>query len=75
MPTEKPVRFEMVVSPRWLQAVDHWRAKQDDIPSREQAIRRLVEDSLQLASEARGQRERIDIWDADVARVSAADSS
>ena len=69
MPTEKPVRFEMVAPARWLKAVDHWRAKQDDIPSREEAIRQLVEHSLQLASEARGQRERIDIWDADVARV------
>ncbi|MEP6982250.1 MAG: hypothetical protein ABI853_01220 [Sphingomicrobium sp.] len=68
MPTEEVDRFEMVAPGRWLKAVVHWRAKQDDIPSRDEAIRGLVEHSLDLASESRGQRARMDVWDADVAR-------
>ena len=72
MATEELERFEMLASSDWLQAVDHWRAKQDGIPSRDEAIRRLVEHSLLLATEARGQRERGDVWDADVGRLDLA---
>jgi hypothetical protein len=35
--------FQMRTSPEFLKAVDKWRAKQDDRPSRAEAIRRLVE--------------------------------
>jgi hypothetical protein len=35
--------FQMRVSDAFLRAIDKWRAKQDDKPSRAEAIRRLVE--------------------------------
>ena len=35
--------FQMRVSADFLKSVDKWRAKQDDTPSRAEAIRRLVE--------------------------------
>jgi hypothetical protein len=35
--------FQMRASPEFLEAVDKWRAKQEDKPSRAEAIRRLVE--------------------------------
>jgi hypothetical protein len=40
---EKHKRFEMLAAPEWLTSVDNWRAKQPGIPSRAEAIRRLVE--------------------------------
>lgn len=36
-------RFEMRASDSWLNRVDEWRRIQPDIPSRAEAIRRLVE--------------------------------
>lgn len=39
-------RFEMLAPPDWIAAVDDWRRKQSDIPSRAEAIRRLVEKGL-----------------------------
>ena len=38
--------FQMRVSDAFLKAVDKWRAKQEDEPSRAEAIRRLVEIGL-----------------------------
>jgi hypothetical protein len=38
--------FQMRVSEHFLEAVDKWRSKQDDEPSRAEAIRRLVEVGL-----------------------------
>ena len=35
--------FQMRVSEDFLKAIDKWRAKQDDLPSRAEAIRRLVD--------------------------------
>jgi hypothetical protein len=35
--------FQMRASPEFLKSVDKWRAKQEDKPSRAEAIRRLVE--------------------------------
>jgi hypothetical protein len=32
----------MLASPSWFSAVDNWRRQQPDIPSRAEAIRRLV---------------------------------
>jgi hypothetical protein len=69
LPKEELVSFEMIVPSGWLQAVDHWRAKQSDIPSRNEAIRRLVTLSLDLATASRSQGERSDVWDADVKRL------
>lgn len=36
----------MRVSPQWLAMIDEWRRHQPDIPSRAEAIRRLVEKGL-----------------------------
>jgi hypothetical protein len=38
--------FQMRVSDSFLRAIDKWRAKQEDKPSRAEAIRRLVELAL-----------------------------
>lgn len=40
---EQSERFQMRVSPAFLRLVDDWRRKQPDLPSRAEAIRRLVE--------------------------------
>ena len=42
--------FQMRASPEFLKSVDKWRAKQGDMPSRAEAIRRLVEMSLKSDS-------------------------
>ncbi len=39
-------RFEMRAPSAWLKAVDEWRRNQPDIPSRAEAIRRLVDAQL-----------------------------
>jgi hypothetical protein len=43
---EKSERFAMWATPAFLQAVDDWRRKQPDLPSRAEAVRRLVEQAL-----------------------------
>jgi hypothetical protein len=43
---DKAERFEMRVTSAFLRAVDNWRRKQEDLPSRAEAIRRLVERGL-----------------------------
>lgn len=53
----------------WLKAVDHWRAKQHGVPSRDEAIRCLVERGLDAASASRAAQEQMDVWDVDVARL------
>ncbi len=40
---EHTERFQMRASPAFLRLVDDWRRKQPDLPSRAEAIRRLVE--------------------------------
>jgi uncharacterized protein len=47
-------RFEMRVDEETLERVDRWRAEQPDLPSRAEAMRRLVEEGL-----ARGGRETV----------------
>jgi hypothetical protein len=39
-------RFEMIAPVGWFDALDEWRRRQSDIPSRAEAIRRLVEKGL-----------------------------
>jgi hypothetical protein len=46
MVREKTHPFQMRVSPSWLATIDEWRRAQPDIPSRAEAIRRLVEIAL-----------------------------
>jgi uncharacterized protein len=53
MTTEKPkkeARLEMRVDESWLKRIDDWRRKQDEIPSRAEALRRLTDYALQHAS-------------------------
>jgi hypothetical protein len=38
--------FQMRLSPEFLKSVDKWRAKQEDKPSRAEAVRRLVDAGL-----------------------------
>jgi hypothetical protein len=40
--------FQMRVSDEFLKVVDKWRAKQEDEPSRAEAIRRLIELGLKV---------------------------
>ena len=40
---EKTERFEMRIPASFLKTIDDWRRKQEDLPSRASAIRRLVE--------------------------------
>jgi hypothetical protein len=47
MSNEKLKRFEMLAPPAWFEAIDRWRGAQPGIPSRAEAIRRLVEKGLQ----------------------------
>lgn len=46
MTDEQSERLQMRVSPQFLKSIDAWRRKQDDLPSRSEAIRRLVEQAL-----------------------------
>jgi hypothetical protein len=39
---EMTQRFELRITPSFLTIIDGWRRKQDDLPSRAEAIRRLV---------------------------------
>lgn len=39
---EDQERFHMRAPSSWMRAIDAWRRKQDDLPSRSEAIRRLV---------------------------------
>jgi metal-responsive CopG/Arc/MetJ family transcriptional regulator len=43
---EQTERFQMRAAPSFLRAVDEWRRKEADLPSRSEAIRRLVEQAL-----------------------------
>jgi metal-responsive CopG/Arc/MetJ family transcriptional regulator len=47
---EKSERFEMRVQASFLKRLDSWRREQDDLPSRAEAIRRLVEQALDSKS-------------------------
>ncbi len=38
--------FQMRASDEWLAKIDDWRRKQPELPSRAEAIRRLVEKAL-----------------------------
>jgi len=46
-------RLDMRVSAEFFKAIDEWRRKQDDLPSRTVAIRRLVELGLKVKNPAR----------------------
>jgi hypothetical protein len=44
----KSVRLQMVISPEEILEVDEWRRRQADLPSRSEAIRRLIQLGLKL---------------------------
>jgi len=46
MSSDPMKRFEMLAPPAWIARVDEWRRQQPDLPSRAEAIRRLVEKGL-----------------------------
>ena len=48
----KSERFEMRMEPEALARIDDWRRKQTDLPSRAEAIRRLVELGLKAKTRA-----------------------
>ena len=45
---EQTERFQMRVSPSFIRLIDDWRRKQADLPSRAEAIRRLVERGIKV---------------------------
>ena len=49
MAETKQLRFEMRADETFVRAVDDWRRKQEDVPPRAEAIRRLVELGLKKA--------------------------
>ena len=48
-PLSKPKQFNMRVHDEWLEKVDEWRRTQKNIPSRSEAIRRLVEIGIEAS--------------------------
>jgi hypothetical protein len=50
VPQDRP--FQMRVSEAFLRTVDDWRRRQKDLPSRAEAIRRLVELGARLKATA-----------------------
>lgn len=61
----KTERFEMRLDMGLLDQIDDWRAHQSDIPSRGEAVRRLIETSLNTKSSGQlqlSQAERLNTW-------------
>ncbi|CAK7192295.1 hypothetical protein COMNV_00486 [Commensalibacter sp. Nvir] len=44
-------RIQIVASKKIIDAIDEWRRKQTDLPSRSEAIRKLIEKGLKLPTE------------------------
>lgn len=49
MMEQKPARFEIRLQPKLSARIDDWRRQQDDLPSRAEAARRLIEMGLDAA--------------------------
>lgn len=47
-PRKKSERFILSVEPEWLERVDRWRATQQPIPSRAEAVRSMVTAALTM---------------------------
>lgn len=45
----KSGRLELRAEPSWLKRIDEWRRKQEDLPTRAEAVRRLADQVLQQA--------------------------
>lgn len=52
-------RFEMVAPQEWIRRVDDWRRNQSELPSRAEAIRRLVDIGLSANDVAPAKQPRI----------------
>lgn len=50
MDEKKSARFIFSAEPSLLEAIDEWRAKQPGVPTRAEAVRRLVRAALNLQS-------------------------
>jgi hypothetical protein len=50
---EFSLRLNMRVTPAFYKAIDAWRRKQDDLPSRAVAIRRLIELGMTVKAKAK----------------------
>jgi hypothetical protein len=50
--------FQMRASAAFLERIDNWRRVQPDLPSRAEAIRRLVEIALEASATAKGRGKR-----------------
>jgi len=46
----KSIRFNMVIAPSQVSKIDAWRKAQDDLPSRSEAVRSLVDVGLSAPS-------------------------
>jgi metal-responsive CopG/Arc/MetJ family transcriptional regulator len=55
---EKAERFEMRVTKSFLQSIDDWRRRQEDLPTRAEAIRRLVELGIRAKSRLKAKPRR-----------------
>jgi hypothetical protein len=49
-------RQHTMMTSSMLRQIDVWRAHQDDVPSRSEAIRRLIEAGLEATSKKSGRR-------------------
>jgi metal-responsive CopG/Arc/MetJ family transcriptional regulator len=49
-------RVQLVISRGQVREIDEWRRRQPDLPSRSEAIRRLIEAGLNAASNGPNQR-------------------
>lgn len=52
----KTERFEMRLELEMIERIDNWRRQQSDLPTRAEAIRRLIETSLGLKTKLRSKR-------------------
>lgn len=51
MQGRKPTRFEIRLPPELGDAIDEWRRRQPDLPTRAEAARRLIEAGLAATAE------------------------
>jgi hypothetical protein len=42
----RTMQLNLRISPDFIRAIDNWRRKQEDLPGRSEAVRRLVEIAL-----------------------------
>lgn len=52
--TPKTHRLQMVITPEEVEQIDRWRRQQDDLPTRSEAIRRMIQIAIQAARRQEG---------------------